>query len=81
MVQVSRLLMPECKIEIDLWGVLPGTMKQVISDPKLPAPGEHYRHAMLVGRTLYAALQLTLDQKTGLVPDATQVLPFSNDRS
>ena len=30
-VKVSWLLVPGCKIEIDLWGVKPGTKKQVIT--------------------------------------------------
>ena len=56
-VKVSWLLVPGCKIEIDLWGVKPGTKKQVITDATSPAPGAHYCQGMLVGDTLYAAGQ------------------------
>ena len=77
-VQVSRLLVPGCKIEIDLWGVKPGTKKQVVSDPTSPAPGAHYCQGMLVGDTFYAAGQLASDQKTGVAPEAMQdpAFPF-----
>ncbi len=77
-VEVGALLVPGCKIEIDLWGVLPGTKKQVITDKNSPGPGAHYCQGMLVGDTLYAAGQLASDQKTGVPPEARQdpAFPF-----
>ena len=77
-VEVGALLVPGCKIEIDLWGVLPGTKKQVIADKNSPGPGAHYCQGMLVGDTLYAAGQLASDQKTGVPPEARQdpAFPF-----
>ncbi len=71
-VEVGALLVPGCKIEIDLWGVLPGTKKQVVTARNAPAPGAHYCQGLLVGDTLYAAGQLASDQKTGVPPEARQ---------
>ena len=45
-VQVSGLLVPGCKVEIDLWGVNPAVRRT-------PVP-----HGILVGDTLYAAGQI-----------------------
>jgi reactive intermediate/imine deaminase len=71
-VEVSALLVPGCKVEIDLWGVLPGVKRQVISDRDSPEPGAHYCQGILVGDTLYAAGQLASDQKSAFLPEARQ---------
>ena len=71
-VEVSALLVPGCKVEIDLWGVLPSAHRRVISDQNSPPPGAHYCQGILVGDTLYAAGQLASDQKTALLPQARQ---------
>ena len=71
-VQVSALLVPGCRIEIDLWGVLPGAKKQVITTKNAPGPGAHYCQGILVGDTLYAAGQLASDQKSACPAEARQ---------
>ena len=69
-VQIGALLVPGCRIEIDLWGVLPGIKKQVITTSSVPQPGAHYCQGILVGDTLYASGQLASDQKTVMLPEA-----------
>jgi reactive intermediate/imine deaminase len=69
-VQVSGLLVPGCRVEIDLWGVK--GKKEVISGAKTPAPMAHYCQGILAGETLYAAGQIASDYKTGVPPEARQ---------
>lgn len=71
-VQVSGLLVPGCKVEIDLWGVRPNVNKQVVKGAKTPAPMAHYCQGILAGKTLYAAGQIASDYKTGVPPEARQ---------
>ena len=77
-VQVSALLVPGCKVEIDLWGVRPGVKKQLITGASTPAPMAHYCQGILAGETLYAAGQIASDYKTGVPPEARQdpAFPF-----
>jgi len=69
-VQVSGLLVPGCRVEIDLWGVK--GEKRVISGAKTPTPMAHYCQGILAGETLYAAGQIASDYKTGVPPEARQ---------
>jgi reactive intermediate/imine deaminase len=71
-VQVSGLLVPGCKVEIDLWGVTPNIERQVITGAKTPTPMAHYCQGILAGETLYAAGQIASDYKTGVSPEARQ---------
>jgi reactive intermediate/imine deaminase len=71
-VQVSALLVPGCKVEIDLWGVRPGVKREVVKGAKAPAPMAHYCQGVLAGDTLYAAGQIASDYKTGVPPEARQ---------
>jgi reactive intermediate/imine deaminase len=60
-VQVSGLLVPGCRIEIDLTAVLPGVARR----------GMH-SGALLAGETLYAAGQIAADSRGGVAPAARQ---------
>ena len=71
-VQVSGLLVPGCKVEIDLWGVRPGVKREVVTGAKTPAPMAHYCQGILAGDTLYAAGQIASDYRTGVPLDARQ---------
>ena len=71
-VQVSKLLVPGCKVEIDLWGVLPKIKREIVQGKATPAPMAHYCQGILAGDTLYAAGQIASDYKTGVPPEARQ---------
>src|SRR5256885_10557042 len=71
-VQVSGLLVPGCRVEIDLWGVRPGVKREVVKGAKTPSPMAHYCQGILCGDTLYAAGQIASDYKTGVPPEARQ---------
>jgi reactive intermediate/imine deaminase len=71
-VQVSALLVPGCKVEIDLWGVRPGVRREAVTGKSTPAPMAHYCQGILCGDTLYAAGQIASDYKTGVPPEARQ---------
>jgi enamine deaminase RidA (YjgF/YER057c/UK114 family) len=60
-VQVSGLLVPGCRIEIDLTAVLPGVARRGIDS-----------EAILAGETLYAAGQIAADSRGGVAPAARQ---------
>jgi enamine deaminase RidA (YjgF/YER057c/UK114 family) len=71
-VQVGALLVPGCRIEIDLTAVHARVPRKVIAPAHAPAPGAHYTQGLLVGDMLYAAGQLASDQRTGVAPEARQ---------
>jgi reactive intermediate/imine deaminase len=71
-VQIGKLLVPGCRIEIDLWGVLPRVKRQVITGKSTPTPMAHYCQGILALDTLYAAGQIASDYKTGVPPEARQ---------
>jgi reactive intermediate/imine deaminase len=71
-VQVSGLLVPGCRVEIDLWGVKPGVARRVLSGRETPTPMAHYSQGVLVGDCLYAAGQIASDYQTGVPPEARQ---------
>ena len=71
-VQVTGLLVPGCKVEIDLWGVRPAVKREVVRGAKTPSPMAHYCQGILCGDTLYAAGQIASDYKTGVPPEARQ---------
>ena len=60
-VQVSGLLVPGCRIEIDLTAVLPGVARRGMDS-----------EAVLAGETLYAAGQIAADSRGGVAPAARQ---------
>ena len=71
-VQVSGLLVPGCRVEIDLIAVGKGLHKEVVKAQQAPAPMAHYCQGVLAGETLYAAGQIASDYKTGVPPEARQ---------
>jgi reactive intermediate/imine deaminase len=71
-VQVSALLVPGCRIEIDLTAVRPGVARRVISAANAPAPLAHYCQGVVAGETVYAAGQLAAASRSGVAPEARQ---------
>ena len=71
-VQASGLLVPGCKVEIDLWAVQPKVRREVITGKTTPTPMAHYCQGILAGNTLYAAGQIASDYRTGVPPEARQ---------
>ncbi len=71
-VQVSALLVPGCRIEIDLTAIHKRTARSIVTTASAPAPGAHYAQGILSGETLYAAGQIASDQTTGVPPAARQ---------
>jgi reactive intermediate/imine deaminase len=69
-VQVSGLLVPGCRVEIDLIGMRPGIERRVITGAATPTPMAHYCQGVIVGDTLYAAGQIASDYRTGVPPQA-----------
>ncbi len=77
-VQISRLLVPGCHVEIDLTAVQPAVERRVITGASTPTPMAHYCQGVLAGNTLYAAGQIASDYRTGVPPAARQdpAFPF-----
>src|SRR5919205_949569 len=71
-VQISGLLVPGCRVEIDLWAVQSRVERRVVSGSSTPTPMAHYSQGILAGDTLYAAGQIASDYKTGVPPEARQ---------
>jgi len=65
-VQVSGLLVPGCRVEIDLIAVRPGVARRVIAGAETPTPMAHYCQGILAGETMYAAGQIASDYRTGV---------------
>jgi len=65
-VQVSGLLVPGCRVEIDLIAVRPGVARRVITGAGTPTPMAHYCQGVLAGETMYAAGQIASDYRTGV---------------
>ena len=70
--QVSGLLVPGCRIEIDLTAVRPAIRRRVISTADSPAPLAHYCQGVIAGETVYAAGQLAAASRSGVPPAARQ---------
>jgi reactive intermediate/imine deaminase len=75
-VQVSGLLVPGCRVEIDLTGVKSDVERRVITGSTTPAPMAHYCQGVLAGDTLYAAGQIASDYRTGVPDEARQSAAF-----
>jgi len=71
-VQVGALLVPDCRIEIDLIAVDKRVARSVVTGRGAPMPMAHYCQGVLAGETLYAAGQIASDYKTGVAPQARQ---------
>src|SRR5581483_9380951 len=69
-VQVSGLLVPGCRVEIDLIGVRNGVERRVITSSSAPTPMAHYCQGVVAGDVLYAAGQIASDYRTGVPPEA-----------
>jgi len=80
-VQVSNLLVPGCRVEIDLTAVKPHVARRVVSGASTPTPMAHYCQGVLVGDTLYAAGQIASDYRTGVPPEARRDPAFPHDAS
>ena len=65
-VQISGLLVPGCRVEIDLTAVRRNAERRVVSGASTPTPMAHYAQGVLCGDTLYAAGQIASDYKTGV---------------
>lgn len=75
-VEVGALLVPGCKVEIDLWGVQAKVPRQVIIGKTTPTPMAHYSQGILIENVLYAAGQIASDYQTGVAPEAQQDVHF-----
>ena len=71
-VEIGGLLVPGCKVEIDLWGVQAKVPRQVIIGKKTPTPMAHYSQGILIENVLYAAGQIASDYQTGVAAEAKQ---------
>ena len=69
-VQVGALLVPGCRVEIDLVAVKGSVPRQVITDGGAPTPMAHYCQGIVVGDHIYAAGQIASDYRTGVPPEA-----------
>ncbi len=69
-IEVSGLLVPGCRVEIDLTAVKPGVERRVIKGASTPTPMAHYCQGVMAGDTLYAAGQIASDYRTGVPPEA-----------
>jgi len=65
-VQVSGLLVPGCRVEIDLIAVRPSVTRRVMTGAETPTPMAHYCQGVLAGETMYAAGQIASDYRTGV---------------
>ena len=63
-VGVGGLLVPGCKVEIDLTAIKPSARRSIITGKTTPAPMAHYCQGILQGDTLYAAGQIASDYKS-----------------
>src|SRR5205814_2223572 len=64
-VQVSALLVPRCKVEIDLTAVLPNVVRRVITPPRTPPPMTQNCPAVPARATLCTTSQTTTAAETG----------------
>ena len=69
-VGTSGLLVPGCKVEIDLIAVKSGVKHTVITGGGTPTPLAHYCQGVVVGDHVYAAGQIASDYRTGVAPEA-----------
>src|SRR4051812_45691931 len=71
-VEISGLLVPGCRVEIDLTAVRKKIERRVITASGAPTPLAHYAQGVMAGDTLYAAGQIASDYKTGVPAEARQ---------
>jgi len=71
-IRIAALLVPGCRIEIDLTAVHARVARRVIGTAGSPTPMAHYCQGMLVGDMLYAAGQLASHVSTGVAEEARQ---------
>ena len=69
-VEISRLLVPGCKVEIDLQARAPDLSRIVLKGEGVPVPLAHYSQGVLVGDHAYPAGQIASDYVTGVAPEA-----------
>ncbi len=65
-VEVGGLLVPGCRVEIDLIAVKSDVPRQVTTESGAPKTQAHYCEAMVVGDHVYAAGQLAADYASGV---------------
>jgi enamine deaminase RidA (YjgF/YER057c/UK114 family) len=71
-IQIGALLVPGCRIEIDLTAVHPRVARKVIATKNTPTPMAHDCQGILVGDMLYAAGQMASHQGAGVADEAQQ---------
>jgi reactive intermediate/imine deaminase len=71
-VQVGALLVPGCRIEIDLTAVHPRVARTMVTTGRSPSPMGHYSQAIVVGETIHVAGQLASHHEIGIPPQARQ---------
>ncbi len=69
-VQVGALLVPGCRVEIDLVAVKGSVPRAIIGDSGAPRPLAHYCEGVVVGDHIYAAGQIASDYRTGIPAEA-----------
>ena len=69
-VGTTGLLVRDAMIEIDLIGVVPGTMECTVVRSDAPQPLANYSEAFRVGDFVFAAGQIPSDYATGIPPEA-----------
>ena len=71
-VQCGALLIPDCLVEIDLIGIVPGNgvRREVVTAADCPVPLANYSQAIKAGPYVFLAGQLASDWKSGVAPEA-----------
>ncbi len=69
-VQVEALLVPGCRVEIDLVAVTGAVTREAITNSGAPRPLAHYCEGVVVGDHIYAAGQIASDYETGIPSEA-----------
>jgi len=77
-VEVPRLLVPGCKVEIDLVAVRPGVAREVVASDRVPSPLAHYCQGVATSELVYPAGQIASDYRTGIPAEARadRAFPF-----
>ncbi|HJM42733.1 MAG TPA: RidA family protein, partial [Nitrospinota bacterium] len=70
-VGTTSLLVPGCKVEVDLIGLMPDSgMEKTLIRSDAPSPMANYSEGYRAGDFVFAAGQIASDYKTGIPPEA-----------
>ena len=69
-VQVGALLVPGCRVEIDLIAIKGAVPREIITKSGAPRPLAHYCEGVVVGDHIYAAGQIASDYTSGIPSEA-----------